>query len=71
MAPTRASRPAAAPFDPRAGYARLDYRRHYAELLRRHPHPPVALAELCLFRFWLTSCAYRHVHERHGATATR
>ena len=42
-----------APSAPVALYARLDYYRHYACLLSRHPQPRQAIAELGLFRFWL------------------
>ncbi|WP_434030429.1 hypothetical protein [[Pseudomonas] boreopolis] len=40
-------------------YASLDYRRHYADLLSRHPQPRQAMAELGLFRFWLACRARR------------
>ncbi len=63
--PTVTARPPAA-VDLSASYLHFDYRYHYADLLQRHPHPPVALAELCLFRYWLSSCAYRHACQQRG-----
>lgn len=42
------------------GYMEVDYRRRYAGLLRLHPMPSEAIAELCLFRFWLACRAYAH-----------
>lgn len=56
----RSPSPAAArPGLPVALYAALDYRRHYADLLARHPQPCQAIAELGLFRFWLACRALR------------
>ncbi|MCL7713085.1 hypothetical protein [Stenotrophomonas mori] len=49
-------------------YLGVDYRRHYAALLRQHPAPPDAIAELCLFRFWLACRAHLHAH---GAETAR
>lgn len=41
-------------------YMDVDYRSHYAAVLRPHPAPSEAIAELCLFRFWLACRAYAH-----------
>lgn len=41
-------------------YMDVDYRSHYAAVLRLHPAPSEAIAELCLFRFWLACRAYAH-----------
>ncbi len=41
-------------------YMDVDYRFHYAAVLRPHPAPSEAIAELCLFRFWLACRAYAH-----------
>lgn len=41
-------------------YLDVDYRGRYAGVLRRHPAPSEAIAELCLFRFWLACRAYAH-----------
>lgn len=49
----RPSPATAGPGLPVTAYAALDYRRHYADLLVRHPQPRQAIAELGLFRFWL------------------
>lgn len=51
------------------GYLKLNYRRHYAELLRLHPAPPEAMAELCLFRFWLACRAQQQANNAGAATA--
>ncbi|MGB3392888.1 MAG: hypothetical protein WBA56_05560, partial [Stenotrophomonas sp.] len=48
------------PLNPVDGYMRVNYRHHYAELLRMLAAPPEAIAELCLFRFWLACRAYAH-----------
>ncbi|MCD7097644.1 hypothetical protein [Stenotrophomonas sp. MMGLT7] len=45
---------------PEANYLQVDYARRYAGLLRLHPERAVAIAELCLFRFWLTCCVHCH-----------
>ena len=42
------------------GYTDVDYRSRYAGLLRLHPTPAEAIAELCLFRFWLACRARAH-----------
>lgn len=42
------------------GYTDVDYRSRYAGLLRLHPMPAEAIAELCLFRFWLACRAHAH-----------
>lgn len=41
-------------------YAGVNYRQHYVQLLRRHPAPAEAIAELGLFRFWLACRACSH-----------
>ncbi len=55
--------------DPVHSYLKLNYRRHYAELLRMHPAPPEAIAELCLFRFWLACRARQQAGDANAATA--
>jgi hypothetical protein len=60
--PHRLHSPSATPAATRLrvdAYATLDYRRHYADLLARHPNPRQAIAELGLFRFWL-ACRSQH-----------
>ncbi|KRG58756.1 hypothetical protein [Stenotrophomonas nitritireducens] len=42
------------------GYMEVDYRSRYAGVLHLHPTPSEAIAELCLFRFWLACRAYAH-----------
>ncbi|SBV36751.1 hypothetical protein STPYR_11681 [uncultured Stenotrophomonas sp.] len=63
-----ASRPLLNPVD---GYMRVNYRHHYAELLRMVPTPPEAIAELCLFRFWLACRAHHHAHAGNTDTPTQ
>lgn len=62
-------RVSASAFDPERFYRQqpYPYRREYAPLLRLHPDPDIALAELALFHFWLTVCIYRQ-HRRSGAS---
>ncbi len=50
-------------------YMGVNYRRHYAALLRQHPAPPEAIAELCLFRFWLACRAHRHARDAQATDA--
>ena len=53
------------PLHPADGYLRVNYRHHYAELLRIAASPPQAIAELCLFRFWLACRAHHLAHAGH------
>lgn len=46
---SRSYRPAAA----EASYCREPYRKSYADILKQHKNPDIAVAELFLFRFWL------------------
>lgn len=57
------------PFDLVRDHVQVDYRCHYAEVLRLHPSPPVAIAELCLFHFWLACRAHRHATAPDGIEA--
>jgi len=50
-------------------YTDVDYRSRYAGLLRLHPMPAEAIAELCLFRFWLACRAHAHSDPAADATA--
>lgn len=47
-------------FEPEWFYRHVPYpyRQEYAPVLRYHRDPDTALAELALFHFWLTRCAY-------------
>ncbi len=56
-----ASRNFAPRFEPERFYrhAPYPYRQEYAPVLRYHRDPDTALAELALFHFWITRCAYR------------
>jgi len=58
----------AMPADAVRSYAQLNYRQHYAPLLRQHRAPPEAIAELCLFRFWLACRAWQHAGRPTGAS---
>lgn len=58
------------PLNPVDGYMRVNYRHHYAELLRMVAAPPEAIAELCLFRFWLACRAHHHAHAGNADTPT-
>lgn len=71
MAPSQAhpSIDADIPFDVVRSHVQVDYRCHYAEVLRLHPSPPVAIAELCLFRFWLACRVHRHAAAPDGIDA--
>lgn len=48
-------------FEPEWFYRHVPYpyRREYAPVFLSHRDPDAALAELALFHFWLTRCAYR------------
>ena len=49
-------------------YLDVDYHGRYASVLRLHPAPREAIAELCLFRFWLACRAYAHAGALPAAT---
>lgn len=61
---SRSYRPAAA----EASYCREPYRKSYADILKQHKNPDIAVAELFLFRFWLAeqTCQLRALSRSDG-----
>ncbi|KAF1722986.1 hypothetical protein [Pseudoxanthomonas wuyuanensis] len=57
-----------------ASYRQEAYRQNYAEILQQHRDPGVAVAELFLFRFWLSAhtcqlCAHRRAADQKALSA--
>jgi len=70
METTQDTTAAVPPLNPVDGYMQVNYRHHYAELLRMVAMPPEAIAELCLFRFWLACRVHHHAHAGNVDTPT-